>query len=132
MEEDAVFPKCEHALVHLALVRTLREQHAVGRRLTALIEQGAGPKERKRMAAVLRAFTRMYRPHVAREDTVLFPAYAALLDASARDAIGEKFEEREVALFGRDGFARKVAEVAELEAALDLGDLARVTAYDAK
>jgi hemerythrin-like domain-containing protein len=131
MEEDAVFPRCEHGLVHVALVRTLRDQHVVGRKITAFVEQ-ASPKERKKTAAALRAFARMYRAHASREDTILFPAFRDILRPGDLDALGERFEAKERELFGEDGFERKVAEVAEIESALDLNDLARLTPGDFK
>src|SRR5436305_4804881 len=67
LEEEAVFPRCEHDLVHVALIRTLRGQHAIGRRMTDYVEQ-ASLKDKKKLAAALRAFARMYRAHAARED----------------------------------------------------------------
>jgi hemerythrin-like domain-containing protein len=131
MEEDAIFPLCEHGLVHVALVRTLREQHAVGRKITAYVEQ-APMKERKKIAAALRTFAKMYRAHASREDTILFPAFRGILKPEELDAMGEQFEAKEHELFGEDGFERKVAEVAALEASLDMNDLARLTPSDFK
>jgi len=127
MEEDAVFPRCEHGLMHVALVRTLRDQHAVARRMTAYVE-AAPIKERKKIAAALRSFARMYRAHASREDTILLPAFRDILTPGELDELGEQFEAKEHALFGDDGFERKVAEVAALEESLDLNDLARLTA----
>src|SRR5262249_2854026 len=111
----------------------LREQHASGRKLTALIEQAtanglpAKKDDRKRLAGHVRAFTRMYRPHAAREDTVLLPDFRALVTAPELEALGAEAERGERELFGDDGFERKVSEVGELEMVLDLSDLARVT-----
>jgi hemerythrin-like domain-containing protein len=127
IEEEAVFPRCERALAHLTLVRTLREQHVVGRKITAFIEQAVGGRDRRRLVGALRAFGRMYRPHAAREDTVLFPALRGLVVARDLDAMGDQLEARERALFGVDGFERKLAEIADLETTLEINDLARVT-----
>jgi hemerythrin-like domain-containing protein len=130
-EEDVVFPRCENGLVHVALVRTLRDQHAVGRKITAFVEQ-ATPRDRKKTAAALRAFARMYRAHASREDTILFPAFRDILRPAELDALSEQLEAKERDLFGDDGFERKVAEIAEIESALDLNDLARLTPGDFK
>jgi hypothetical protein len=46
---------------------------------------------------------------------------------SAYRELGEKFEEREHELFGEHGFEQTVAEVAKLEAALGIADLASFT-----
>jgi hypothetical protein len=41
--------------------------------------------------------------------------------------VGDRFEDRERELSGKDGFEKVVAEVAELEKQLDLYDLSRFT-----
>ena len=70
----------------------------------------------------------MYRPHAAREDTLLFPAFRDVVGRSAYHELGEQFEDKEHELFGENGFQNNVAEIARLEAALGIGDLARFTA----
>ena len=70
----------------------------------------------------------MYRPHAAREDTVLFPAFRDTVGRSEYRELGEQFEEKEHELFGEHGFENTVAEVARLEARLGIADLARFTA----
>jgi hemerythrin-like domain-containing protein len=133
LEEEHLFPRFERALTHVDLVRTLREQHIVGRKLTALIEQTTSGSaalkkdDRKKLAGYLRAFNRMYRPHEAREDTVLFPDFRALVSASELDELGEQFEKRERALFGENGFERNVTEIDQIEMALDMHDLGQLT-----
>jgi len=42
--------------------------------------------------------------------------------------MGEQFEDKEHQLFGEHGFENIVAEIARLEAALGIGDLAQFTA----
>jgi hemerythrin-like domain-containing protein len=132
-EEEHVFPKFDAALVHMDLVRVLRDQHAVGRNLTAFIEANAASTtsarkdDRKRLAAALRSFGHMYRPHVAREDTVLFPAFRELVHPAELDALGAQLEAREKELFGDRGFERKVAEIGAIEASLEIADLGRMT-----
>jgi len=69
----------------------------------------------------------MYRPHAAREDTVIFPAFRDLLGQSGYRELGEQFEDKEHELLGEHGFETAVAEVARLEQYLGLGDLALFT-----
>ncbi len=129
LEEDFLFPRFEKADKLTELVKVLREQHQVGRRLTAEIRQFATPEPRRarnpgrNMATAMGAFVRLYRPHAAREDTVLFPALHQLVSAKEFDALGDQFEDKERALFGKDGFERMVARVAELERQLGMYDL---------
>ena len=86
-----------------------------------------GKGDRANVEAPIRAFIRMYRPHEAREDTVLFPAFQKLVGHAEYDRLGEKFEEREHKMFGEDGFENAVRQVAQLEDALGIGDLAQFT-----
>jgi hypothetical protein len=69
----------------------------------------------------------MYRPHAAREDTVLFPALRSVVTPSEFDPLGDQFEDQEHALFGPSGFEQVVAEVAKLEESLGIQDLAAFT-----
>lgn len=126
LEERHLFPRLEAAGVEVELVAVLRRQHARGRELTAEIHRLAaapGP----RLAGALRQFERMYRPHAAREDTVLFPAFRGIVRGAAYRELGERFEAEEHARLGARGFTGAVAEVAELETALGIADLARFT-----
>jgi hemerythrin-like domain-containing protein len=69
----------------------------------------------------------MYRPHAAREDTVLFPAVHRIVSAKEYDALGDVFEDKEHELFGPEGFEKMVGQVEEMEKALGLYDLAQFT-----
>jgi hemerythrin-like domain-containing protein len=124
-EEEEVFPRFEKAKKLVELTRVLRAQHEAGRRLTSQILDGKG--DRAKVEAPIRAFIRMYRPHEAREDTVLFPAFQKLVGHAEYERLGENFEEREHKLFGPDGFEMAVRQVAQLEDALGIGDIAQFT-----
>jgi hemerythrin-like domain-containing protein len=128
LEEQFVFPRLEAASREAPLVATLRQQHQRGREVTDQIGRVAGAKPSAQLAEVLRSFTRMYRPHAAREDTVLFPAFRAVVGRAAYAELGEQFEEQEHTRFGEHGFEQVVAEVARLEEQLGIHDLERFTA----
>lgn len=70
----------------------------------------------------------MYRPHFAREDTVLFPAICSVMTPEEYDALGEQFEDQEYKLFGENGFENVVEQVAGLEKTLRIYDLSGFTA----
>jgi hypothetical protein len=76
---------------------------------------------------LLHDFNRMYRPHEAREDTVLFPALRNLMSEKDYHSLGEDFEKREQALFGKDGFEAVVAKVESIEIQLGINDLWQFT-----
>jgi hypothetical protein len=83
--------------------------------------------EDRRQPESMRLFIRMYRPHEAREDTVLFPAFRTVVSKKEYEALGEAFEEQEHRLFGPEGFEKIVAEVAGLEKSLGIYELSRFT-----
>ncbi|HTS52795.1 MAG TPA: hemerythrin domain-containing protein [Burkholderiales bacterium] len=134
LEEDYVFPRFRKAGKSVELVDTLVAQHRAGRVLTDAILQRANVKalkdqgERAKLMAALRLFARMYRPHAAREDTVLFPALRSVVSPHEFDALGEQFENKEHELFGEEGFEGVVARVAMLEQKLGIDELASFTA----
>jgi hemerythrin-like domain-containing protein len=133
LEEESLFPRFEKARKLVDLVAVLREQHQAGRRLTEDIQnlasrgQITADADRGKLSASLRLFVRMYRPHEAREDTVLFPAFRTIVGRKEYEDLGEAFEEKEHQLFGKDGFEKVVAEVAELERQLGIYELSRFT-----
>jgi len=133
LEEEHLFPRFEKAGKSVDLVKVLREQHEAGRRLTDQIRgrfmgpAQEDPRERKELAKSMLQFIKMYRPHKAREDTVLFPAFHSLVSPAEYAKLGDEFEDREQALFGQGGFEKIVAEVAKLERTLGIYDLAQFT-----
>jgi hemerythrin-like domain-containing protein len=134
LEEEYVFPRFRAAGKQIELVDTLVTQHRAGRVLTDVVLQRANeralkdPGDRAKIMASLRLFARMYRPHAAREDTVLFPALRAVVSSHEFDALGEEFEDKERELFGQEGFQGVVERVAGLERKLGIYDLADFTA----
>lgn len=133
LEEDYLFPRFEKAGKLVELVTILKEQHKAGRLLTQYIKKSAVPatlrEEPKRMelAETLYLFTRMYRPHAAREDTILFPALRTVVSEKEFYDLGEEFEEKEEKLFGEGGFEKVVSQVADLEKGLGIYELTQFT-----
>jgi hemerythrin-like domain-containing protein len=128
LEEELLFPRFRTAGVLVDLVEILEEQHRAGRVLTDRITRFSGKSgDHRGLAEALAAFVRMYEPHEAREDTVLFLAIRRVVPPKEYDALGEEFEDREHRLFGPAGFEGMVTRVAALEKALGIDDLARVT-----
>lgn len=132
LEEKHLFPRfrSHHTLVEL--VDVLEEQHKAGRVVTARILALAtgglkGASDKKELASALESFVRMYAPHEAREDTVLFPALRRLVSAHEYDALGEAFEDEEHRKFGNEGFEGMVERVAGLEKTLGVYDLKQFT-----
>jgi hemerythrin-like domain-containing protein len=133
LEEDFLFPRFRKANTLTDLVDVLQAQHQAGRRLTDTTSRLATAQalrsdgDRKLLAGSLRSFVRMYAPHEAREDTVLFPALHKIVSENEYDALGEEFEKKEHQLFGTDGFEKMVDRVAGIEKTLGIYDLAQFT-----
>src|SRR5207245_595686 len=121
-----LFPRFEKAGRLTDLTSVLRAQHQAGRRLTDEITQLATAASLRDAQSVARAreamrqFIRMYAPHEAREDTVLFPALRKIVSKHEFDALGEDFEKKEHQLFGEDGFEKMVDRVASIEKTLGI------------
>jgi hemerythrin-like domain-containing protein len=133
LEEDHLFPRFRKHGKLVELVDVLQAQHQAGRRVTditlrlATVSALKNASERDQLHQSLASFIRMYEPHEAREDTVLFPALHEIVSANEYDALGEDFETKEHQLFGREGFEGQVKKVAGIEKALGIYDVAQFT-----
>jgi hemerythrin-like domain-containing protein len=132
LEEDYLFPRFEKAGTLADLTKVLRDQHEAGRRLTDRITRLAAGEAIEASSAgqlkeLLQQFVRMYGPHAAREDTVLFPALPQAVSRQDLQELGEQFEEKEHDLFGESGFEQMVGRVASIEKTLGIYDLAQFT-----
>lgn len=129
LEERFVFPRFGKADAFIHLTAVLRTQHRSGARLTERIrtlttdESLADQAARDEVSAAIESFKRMYQPHAAYEDTVLFPAIHQVVEPTQYAQLGERFEEEEDKLFGENGFAKVVEQVAAIEQALGIADL---------
>jgi hemerythrin-like domain-containing protein len=133
LEEAYVFRRLMQAGQLKPTVSTLLVQHARGRELTQLILAESGgtgslpTAAAAQVTSAMAAFVRMYEPHEAREDTVVYPAFRALLKPAEIAGLGDRFAELQTEQFGRDGFAAMVGRVAAIEQALGIYDLAQFT-----
>jgi len=131
LEEDFLFPRFKKAGKLVDLVDVLLQQHQGGRKVTDITMQLAtnqalkNADDRRKLVDSLRQFIRMYNPHEAREDTVLFPAFRKIVSKNEYDSLGEDFEKKEHELFGEDGFEKMVDKVAGIEKKLGIYDLAQ-------
>ncbi len=133
LEEGYVFPRLVDAGRLADTVTTLLVQHARGRVITQFLLREttakgvASPGAAARVAAAMQAFDRMYEPHEAREDTVVFPAFRQIVPAAELTDLGQHFAELEQQQFGTDEFAAMVTRVAGIEQHLGIYDLAQFT-----
>jgi hemerythrin-like domain-containing protein len=133
LEEDFLFPRFRKANKLVDLVNVLKAQHDAGRRATDVILRYANvkalkePDDRAKLADAMKQFVRMYNPHEAREDTVLFPAFRTIVSKNEFDSLGEDFEKEEDKRFGQDGFFKVVDQVADIENKFGIYELSQFT-----
>ena len=133
LEEEHLFPRYRKAGKLVDLVDVLTAQHKAGRKVTERIEGLATLRslriadEARELVTQIRQFIRMYRPHEAREDTVLFPVLHQIVSHNEYDALGEDFERIEHQQLGEEGFERAVERIAEIERKLGIFDLSQFT-----
>ena len=133
LEEEYIFPRMKKVGKLVDLVTVLEAQHEAGRKLTVNIEKLSvqstlkNESDKAKLVSSLRSFVRMYRPHESREDTVLFPAFHEMLSKKEYEELGEKFEDREHKLFGKEGFEGVVQQISELERVYGIYDLSKFT-----
>jgi hemerythrin-like domain-containing protein len=133
LEEQYIFPKLEQAGRLTDITTVLRTQHQRGRELTdRMLSATAGAAAldqpaREALVQGMSAFIRMYEPHEAREDTVVFPALRDVLPSKEFSELAETFEDEEHRRFGPAGFQGVVERVADIEKSLDIYDLSKFT-----
>jgi hemerythrin-like domain-containing protein len=130
LEEAYVFPRVQSH--YSSLVTTLLVQHDRGRHLTAqiLTIASAGFAEASARATLrtdLDLFVRMYEPHEAWEDTVIYPALRALTPQRTLDDLAERFADLETKQYGPGALTQMLDRISGVEEQLGISDLAGFT-----
>jgi hemerythrin-like domain-containing protein len=127
MEEELVFSRFKKDGRMVELVGILASQHAVGAKLTdkiaAAAPQARNREPREAMGKDVQALITMYRPHMAREATDVYPTLRELVTAEEYAAMGEEMARRERQVLGADGFEKTAKQVAEVEQVIGIQDL---------
>ena len=138
LEEGYVFPRLRAAGQLTSTVTTLLTQHARGRVITQYLLNATAPAKTgsggtlsastsTQVSGAMQAFVRMYEPHEAREDTVIFPALRQIVPAHEFADLGQHFADLERQQFGRDEFTAMVGRITTIERALGVYDLDQFT-----
>jgi hemerythrin-like domain-containing protein len=133
LEEGYVFPALQYEVALQPTINTLLLQHGRGRQITQMVLADAtttglaSESTRTRVTAAVAAFVRMYQPHEAREDTIVFPAYRAAIGPAGVTEAGVKFADLARQQFGPNGFTDVVNQVVAIEQSLGIYDLAQFT-----
>lgn len=131
MEDELVFAQFRKAGRMVELVGVLAGQHAAGAKLTdkiiAAAPQARSREPREAMGRDVQTLIAMYRPHMAREATDVFPTLRHLVTAEEYAGIGEEMAKRERQAIGADGFEKTAKHVAEVEKVIGIQDIAVFT-----
>ncbi len=127
MEDELVFARFKSAGRMVELVGVLASQHAAAARLTdkilAAAPQARNKEPREAMGRDVQALIAMYRPHMAREATDVFPTLRHLVNAEEYQEIADEMVKRERQAFGADGFEKVAKQVAEVEGVIGIQDI---------
>jgi hemerythrin-like domain-containing protein len=133
LEEEYIFPRFRKANKMIDVINTLQLQHQRGRALTQRIiglSNASGVRDtsqRARLKQYMHLYVRMFEPHQAREDTLIFPAFRNLISSGDYDALGQQFESVARQAFGANTFDKHVDLVGRLEKEVGLYELAEFT-----
>ncbi|MCX5921781.1 MAG: hemerythrin domain-containing protein [Candidatus Dependentiae bacterium] len=132
LEEDYVFPLFEAQKKEVKLVKTLRDQHKKGRVITTQLQELAtagtpNAATKKTIKNLLKKFITMYRPHEARENTVLFPLVRSLISEEKFKELSAFFDKTEEERFGEHGFEKTLNQVVVIEKELGIYALEKFT-----
>jgi hypothetical protein len=129
--ETQVFARFKKDGRMVELIDTLQAQHAAGRKLTdhilELAPKSATKNERQAMIEAMQASIVLYRPHVARELTDVWPTLRTLFTPNEFDELGMTLEKDEVEKLGKDGFDKVAKKVEALEKRIGINDLSQFT-----
>ena len=131
LEEDYVFPLFQKAGKLTDLVSTLRDQHAVGRRLTdSILQATRGPAANAPTEALLRdllAYVRMIQAHTAYEESLLYPQIRAIASETDYERLQRTLQDAQRKKLGPEGFVGLLNKVADLERSAGIMGLAQFT-----
>jgi hemerythrin-like domain-containing protein len=130
-EEEHVFPRFKKAGRMVELVDVMQAQHAAGQKLTArileLAPKSASKTERQGLIEAMQASIVLYRPHVARELTDVWPTLRTLVTPNEFDELSAALEKDETEKLGKDGFEKMAKKIEALEKRIGINDISQFT-----
>ncbi|HEY3272240.1 MAG TPA: hemerythrin domain-containing protein [Methanocella sp.] len=132
-EERWLFPLFREEGYLTDMADALEQQHAAGREVTDKIIDLSTPGRIKDethvniLMTLCRSYVFMYRPHISRENSELFPRLSHIATPGVIDDLGGKMAESTRESLGEQGFAGPLRELAEIEQSLDIHDVRSYT-----
>lgn len=130
-EEKYIFPVFRRNGVGTEVIRVLVEQHLAGRKLMdgiyMKLREEPSAAGSAAIAASLRAFVRMYRPHLACENTAVLPEFRDLVASKEYPAMETDFRADESRRLKEKGVETVMDIIAGLENYLGISDISIFT-----
>lgn len=132
-EERCLFPLFHEEGYLTEVVDALAGQHEAGRELTEKIIDLSTPGRIKDethlniLMTLCRSHIFMYRPHISRENSELFPRLSAIASPREIEKIGREMAAATRDALGEQGIAGSLADLAEIERTLDIHDVRSYT-----
>lgn len=133
LEHEYIFPRFREADKYVEMCDILTEQHGRAGEQEELIIKHANrdsinnPEEKDILINALKKSIRVFRPHIDREDTEMFPEFKTVVTAHEFYELGKKFKEIEDQKWGENGHRQMVDKIAKVEKALGINDLGSFT-----
>ena len=112
-EEDILFPALEAQVPGFGPTAVMREEHVIGRRHVAAMEQAIDTANVDGFVAAATGYTELLRAHIAKEDDILFRIAQTMLSPAQDEAIVEAYRAIEHDDMG-DGTHERMLAIADV------------------
>lgn len=129
LEHEYIFPRFREADTYVEMCDILTDQHGAAGEQEELILKYANresinnPEGKEILINALKKSIKVFRPHVDREDTEMFPDFKNVVTAHEFYELGKKFKEIEYQKWGENGHKQMVDKITHVEKALGINDL---------
>lgn len=129
LEHEYIFPRFREADTYVEMCDILTDQHGAAGEQEELIlkyansESIKNQEEREILINTLKKSIRVFRPHIDREDTEMFPEFKNVVTAHEFYELGKKIKEIEYQKWGENGHKQMVNKIIHVEKALGINDL---------
>lgn len=129
LEHEYIFPRFKEADKYAEMADILTEQHGAADGQEKIILEHANedsinnPETKEILINALKKSIRVFRPHIDREDTEMFPEFKTVVTAHEYYELGKKFKEIEYQKWGENGHRQMVDKIIHVEKALGINDL---------
>lgn len=129
LEHEYIFPRFRESGTYVEMCDILTDQHGkVGEQEDIILKYANrdsinNPEEKELLIRALKKSIRVFRPHIDREDTEMFPEFKNVVTPYEFYELGKKFKEIENQKWGPNGHRQMVDKLIHVEIALGINEL---------